>query len=165
MKFLLALLCFLAPLNVLAAGVEVGEEAPDFTLPSRSGGDLSLSSLRGQPVILNMWASWCSPCVKEMPLFDALHDRLDGVGTVLALNVDEQRAPAEALLSRGKLDLPVVWDEGHAVIKGWGPKKMPTTFVIDAAGVVVERLEGELTEEEIAGLEAKVRALKPPAAP
>ena len=142
-----------------AAPVITGVTAPNFVLPLRGGGELALDSLQGQPVVLNLWASWCAPCVHEMPLLDALHDRLDGVGVVVALNLDEQRAPAEALLVRDGLDLPVVWDEDRAAVTAWGPRKMPTTYIIDAAGLVVQRIEAGLSEEQIAEIEATVRGL------
>ncbi len=125
----------------------------------RGGGELTLDSLRGRPVVLNLWASWCAPCVHEMPLLDALHDRLDGVAVVVALNIDEQRAPAEALLARDGLDLPVAWDVDRTVVPTWGPRKMPTTWLIDADGVVVQRIEAGLDEGTIAQIEETVRAL------
>jgi len=160
-RLLLLAATLLVTIPASAGPVEVGAPGPDFTLPSTGDTTITLSALRGSPVVLNVWASWCGPCVDELPSLDALHDRLEGVGVVLALNVDEQRAPAEALLKRSGADLPVAWDTAHDVVQSWGPRKMPTTYLLDGQGVVVERIEGGLSAAQIADLEVRVRALVP----
>ena len=68
---------------------EVGARAPEFTLPTLDGDSMSLASYRGQVVLLNFWATWCPPCIREMPAMERVHRQLRERGfTVLAVNVD-----------------------------------------------------------------------------
>jgi peroxiredoxin len=126
--------------GMLAAPVGAGSAlppAPDFTLPARAGGDLSLSGLKGQVVLINFWATWCGPCRKEMPLLEQIYARYKGLGfTLLAVNVEEDSAGAEKWLKDTPVTFPVLFDRQNAVSKLYDVTAMPSTVIVDRKGQV-----------------------------
>ena len=115
----------------------VGAAAPDFASRSSSGRNVRLSELRGQVVLINFWASWCSPCRQELPLLSKIYTQYRDAGfTLLAVNVDDDRRDAEAMLRRLKLSFPTLFDSGKSVAKLYGVDTMPATLVIDRDGRV-----------------------------
>ena len=119
-------------------GQGVGRVAPEIVVDRVSGGDLALSSLRGKVVLLDVWASWCGPCKQELPMLDAIAGRLRKRGVeVLAVSVDQERENVDKFLgSRGKWHLTVAHDPKGAIADTFQPEKMPTSYVIDRAGVI-----------------------------
>lgn len=117
-----------------------GKNAPGFTLPAINGEEVSLADYRGRVVFLDFWASWCSPCKKELPELNAFLERYEGEPVVvLAVNVDKVRSHAEDFLAGlGGLDsdMVVVFDPAGGVISKYNALAMPTSFIIDAEGVV-----------------------------
>ena len=111
--------------------------APDFTLPARAGGDVSLAGLKGQVVLINFWATWCGPCRKEMPLLDQIYQRYKGLGfTLLAVNVEEDSAGAEHWLKDTPVTFPVLFDRQNRVSKLYDVSAMPSTVIVDRRGQV-----------------------------
>jgi peroxiredoxin len=109
--------------------------APDFTLKSRDGVNIKLSELRGQVVMVNFWASWCGPCRQEMPLLQQLFDRYQSLGfSLLGVNVDEDRAAADKMLSDVPVSFPILYDDRSKVSKQYQVKAMPTTIMVDRDG-------------------------------
>ena len=86
--------------------------APDFALPARDGGELRLSELRGQVVMINFWATWCGPCRQEMPHLQALYERYNSLGfTLLGVNVEDNPNGAKKWLEEnGPVTFPVLFD-------------------------------------------------------
>lgn len=137
--------------------------APDFTLPvfqaaggvGPEGSPLRLSSLRGRPVVLNFWASWCDTCPEEAPNLARLWDRYGKRGVVV-LGVNSQNDPpkARAFLSQYKLRFANVREGDDAVARRYGVAAMPETFLIDPDGMIrVLPIRGALNdaiEEQIA---------------
>jgi peroxiredoxin len=127
-------------LTVLVAPVAAGtgaDAAPDFTLPARSGGEVTLSSLRGQVVLINFWATWCAPCRTEMPLLEQIYQRYQKLGfTTLAVNVEEDSAGAEKWLKETQVSFPVLFDRVNAVSKLYSVTAMPSTVIVDRKGQV-----------------------------
>ena len=136
----------------------IGEPAPDITVAGFwDKKPIRLSSYRGKVVLLDIWASWCVPCKDELPALDAMANRLRGKGIeVVAVSVDEERPAAEAFVkTRKQWQLTLAHDPSGTVADRLQPTKMPTTYVIDAAGLVrhvnagyypgdVEKLEAQL---------------------
>lgn len=111
--------------------------APTFTLPSRSGDNVSLTQLKGKVVMLNFWASWCGPCRQEMPLLDQMHKRYSALGfTLVGVNVDQNSKDAEDWLSKTPVSFPVLFDRESKVSKLYDVSAMPSTVFIDRQGNV-----------------------------
>jgi len=127
----------IASAGVVAALPPVGKPAPDFAAKSDSGRNVRLSELRGQVVLINFWASWCSPCRQELPLLSKIYTQYRGAGfALLAVNVDDNRKDAESMLKRLGLKFPTLFDGNKKVAKLYGVDTMPATLVIDRDGRV-----------------------------
>ena len=135
------------------AGAVPGKLAPNFRFTSDEGEEFSLAELRGQPVIVNFWATWCGPCRAEMPDLQRVHDTLGDELTLLAVDLDETGEAVTAFFDEIGLALNVVIDDGRMVAdQGYGLFGVPSTYVIDADGVVVATKIGPYANiEEING--------------
>jgi peroxiredoxin len=112
------------------------EPTPDFQLPDAAGRMVSLSGQRGHPVLLNFWATWCPPCVDEVPSLEDLARRLDGTDLrMLAVSVDDDWSAIRRFFVKGSA-IGVLLDTSHDVPKKFGTEKYPETFLVDAAGRV-----------------------------
>jgi peroxiredoxin len=126
-----------AGMGTAAALPAIGAAVPDFALKSDSGRNVRLSELRGQVVLINFWASWCNPCRQELPLLNKIYAQYRAAGfTLLAVNVDDNRKDAEAMLKRLGLRFPTLFDGNKNVAKLYGVDTMPATLVIDRDGRV-----------------------------
>ena len=138
------------PVAGRSVGLQVGDVAPDFGFSSFDGERLLLSDLRGRPVLLNFWASWCIPCRKEMPLMElALREHAGDRLAVVAVNYGERIGPAEGFLERLNIELngfTFAYDPEQAVARRYGILGLPVTYFVDAQGVIIRVVPGELTE-------------------
>jgi peroxiredoxin len=144
-------------------GLKIGTPAPPFTLPVHGGGSVDLASLKGHVVVVNFWATWCPPCVAEMPSLDRLHRALSRDGlVVLGVSVDEDEPALAAFIEKGGLTLKVLRDPGATVAAGpYRTTGYPETFVIDAAGVIRETYVGPADWDTPEALDHFRRLLKP----
>jgi peroxiredoxin len=115
-----------------------GDLAPEFRLQKMDGSFVSLSELRGKVVMVHFWATWCPPCVEEIPTLDRLHHSLIGKDfEMLAVSVDEGGTEAVTpFIQKNRLDVPVLFDPGRDVAGQYGTYKFPETYIIDRQGVV-----------------------------
>ena len=116
-----------------------GFAAPDFTLDLLDGGQLTLSELRGHPVVLNLWASWCLPCRSEMPSIEqAYQDYKDAGLIVIGLNVTSQdsESDARAFVQEFGLTFPIVLDRDGSVQSRYLLLGLPSTYFIDQTGTI-----------------------------
>jgi peroxiredoxin len=125
-----------AELAELATAPEVGKLAPNFRLQTLDGQEIVLSDLRGRPVFLNFWATWCFPCVTEMPAMQRLADRYGEQIVVLGINTGEPADRARAFAANMEIRYPLVLDADTKVTEAYGVRAMPTSLFIDANGVV-----------------------------
>jgi peroxiredoxin len=122
-----------------------GGATPALVLRNPAGESLDLAQLRGKVVLVNFWATWCAPCVEEMPALARLRARLAPRGfEVLAVNQGEMPARVAAFVERTGLDLTILLDREKSVAKEWKVRALPTTFVVDAKGRIRLYAEGEL---------------------
>lgn len=149
--FSLACLSLLAacasPAFLSAPAPEVGALAPDFTLQTVSGDSLSLSDLRGQVVLINFWATWCGPCRLEMPAIQARYN--DGGFAVLAVNFDESAPQVQTFVDEFEITFPALLDPGGNVQELYRVRGYPTTFFVDADGVIRVVHIGGMSEEQL----------------
>lgn len=132
-----------------SASAWVGRPAPALTLPRLGDGALlSIESLRGRPVIVNFWASWCEPCVRELPALQTFAARHDGPADplVLAVNVGEEEATIRSFLDENDVsNLTVLLDRDMVAGDAWGARGLPMTFLLDPEGQVLAAQAGEIT--------------------
>lgn len=122
----------------------VNSKAPDFSLKDAYGKSLSLSSLKGKVVLVNFWATWCPPCKAEMPSMNRLYNEIRGRGfEVVAISTDNSLSTVKDFLARNRIDFPVLFDETKSVTRQYHVFSMPTTFLIDRSGMIVEKFYGE----------------------
>jgi len=120
----------------LAAG-EAPRAAPNFTLDTMGGGEMSLADLTGQVVMINFWATWCGPCRQEMPQLEALFQRYKDLGfTILGVNVEEDASGAGRFLGATPVSFPILLDPKSEVSERYQVVAMPSTVIVDRAGNV-----------------------------
>lgn len=141
--------------------IQVGEQAPEFGLADLDGNPVRLSDFRGQPVILNFWATWCAPCRQEMPEFQALYEQEQTAErdlTILALNREEEPADVrQYFYEEMGLSFTPLLDQTGAVANSYGVFNMPTTYFVNSDGVVAAVHRGPLTRELMDGYFAQTR--------
>jgi cytochrome c biogenesis protein CcmG/thiol:disulfide interchange protein DsbE len=137
----------------------VGRPAPAFDLQTLEGGRISLAELRGSPVVLNFWASWCIPCREEAPLLTAADAtyRADGL-RILGVVYQDSSENAGDFMARYGQTYPGLLDPDGRTAIDYGVFGIPETFFIDRAGVVRSRQVGAVTEAE---LKRKIEAILP----
>ena len=131
--------------------LELGQVAPTFTLPDLAGEQVSLDEARGKVIFVMFWASWCHPCMKEMPEVQATFEHYKSQGfQVVAVNFGESTATAQATADRFGLTFPVLMDRRGNVAAEYRVLGLPLSFFVDSEGIVRERIFGlTMTKEEI----------------
>ena len=148
---LLAALGLAAACDRGARPSQIGHPAPDFTVADGST-RIHLADYRGKVVLLNFWATWCAPCIQEMPSLEALHHAMPSVA-VLAVSVDEDAEAYSNFLVRRHIDLITVRDPGESAARLYHSEGWPETYIIDRQGVIRRKFIGpqEWESPEIVG--------------
>ncbi|MFN2389197.1 MAG: TlpA disulfide reductase family protein [Actinomycetota bacterium] len=142
-----ALLAF-GLLRSAPARLAPGAPAPAFSLPLLDGGTLSSSDLRGHPVVVNFWASWCEPCKEEAELLErAWRDYRDDGVVFVGVNIQDARDEAEAFVDRFDITYPIVRDETEALARKLAVYGIPETFFIDDEGLFLASIAGPARSE------------------
>ncbi|MGH1017520.1 thiol-disulfide oxidoreductase ResA [Bacillus mycoides] len=130
--------------------MQIGKEAPNFVVTDLEGKNIALKDLKGKGVFLNFWGTWCKPCEKEMPYMNELYPKYKEKGVeIIALDADETDIAVKNFVKQYDLKFPVAIDKGQKIIGTYGVGPLPTTFLIDKEGKVVEQIIGEQTKEQL----------------
>jgi cytochrome c biogenesis protein CcmG, thiol:disulfide interchange protein DsbE len=160
LRLVLALL--VAPLALSLAGcgdvpqgaVVVGSPAPDFAAPTLAGDTISLANLRGEVVLLNIWATWCAPCREEMPDLQWIEDEFgDREFRVIGVSIDQAHADGAVarFLEDHAIDFLVLRDPRSVSARRFRTIGVPESFLIDRQGVLAARWIGQVDRERVAG--------------
>lgn len=136
-----------------ASGSPLSLPAPG-TFPSRTADEFEgiLVGARGQPVVVNIWASWCAPCRTEMPLLQRAADTYSGRAVVLGIASKDAAEAAQAFLEDFDITYPNIFDVTGEIRVRLGLTAYPTTYVFDAAGTLRARVTGGISEQRLAAL-------------
>lgn len=157
--FLVGLLCAASATHANELKPYTGGETPALALPDLAGKHQDLARLRGRVVLINFWASWCPPCVHEMPSMQRLaHRWRDKPFALVAVNMGEDAKTVRAFVDKLKLDFPIWLDRDGAALKRWKVFAFPTSFVLDRHGRIRYALYGALDWETPETM-AKIAAL------
>ena len=119
----------------------VGRRAPDFTVRTAQGERRTLASYHGRVLILNFWATWCPPCLEEIPSLNRLHQRIQGLPvSILAISIDQNRKQYRKFLQDWKIGFATARDPSAAIMHRYGTKKIPETYIIGPHGRVKRKI-------------------------
>jgi len=118
--------------------------APDFTFPGLDGKMVRLSDYKGKVVLVNIWATWCPPCVDEMPSMEKLYQKLKGENfEILAVSIDEPGLKAVApFMKKSNLTFPALIDSEGTIKTVYGITAIPESFIIDKQGFLIKKIVG-----------------------
>lgn len=125
-----------------------GDDVSDVGITAADGSAASLGDMRGEPVVVNMWATWCKPCVKEMPAFDEVASSTDGV-RIIGVNVGDSAEDAAAFAADLGVGYEQFTDPDGALSSAFGVSGLPATAFIDEDGKVISVHQGAYTADEL----------------
>jgi len=136
------LLLVASPYSRQGEGSIVGNKANDFSF-QLNGKPAHLSDLRGKVVVLNFWATWCPPCVQEMPALSRLHQQIiSSGGMVLGISVDDDEAKFQKFLQDYQITFPNYRDSSKNIPASYGSFMYPETYIIDREGKIARKIIG-----------------------
>jgi|GEM_PF-1182057 len=138
----LSVVAFVHPVDRLALADDSLDDAdravPEFNLELLDGGNVDTSALQGKPWVVNFWATWCAPCIEEIPSMNTAWESLAPAGVgMLAINVGEPADAIESFMEKIPIDFPVALGDGARTLPNWEVKGLPTTLVIDRDGMIL----------------------------
>lgn len=150
------LCCVITSSKAQVVGVDVGDIAPEIELPDTKGNVVSLSSFRGALVLVDFWASWCGPCIKEQPALLKLHNAYPEKLFIYGVSMDTKKPLWTAAIAKGKLPWTNVSDLKYwssPVVSAYMLQSVPLNFLIDKNGIILAKnIHGKALEEMVKGL-------------
>lgn len=145
---LLVALAYVIGSSIQSRIVQVGDSAPNFTLPADNGSQMSLKDYKGKVVVLNFWAAWCAPCVQEAPSLAEFSKMMKDSGVVvLGVSVDRNPQMYTNFLKRFQVPYPNARDPQENISYSYGTYQFPESYIIDRNGKVARKFLG-LPERE-----------------
>lgn len=139
------------------AGIPNGAPAPDFELKTVDGQVYKLSDLKGRPVMLNFFATWCPPCRAEMPLLEETYKQYKDQGfVILAVNLNESDVAVTSFQQKMGITFPIVIDKGDHVSQAYDIVPLPTSYFVDKNGIVQGKWTGEIRKDQLMLLLKKI---------
>ena len=126
-----------------------GPAVPSDSMEAFTGGSVSLTDYAGTPMVVNFWASWCPPCIAEMPDLEAVHQMADGQVDFVGINTQDTPDRAAELAEQTAVTYDLVRDPDGGLFQAFGVFGMPSTFYVDADGLIVGRHTGLLTQQAL----------------
>jgi peroxiredoxin len=128
-----------------ARPLAVGDSAPNFSVPAFPSGSLDLKNYHGQIVVLNLWATWCPPCVEETPSLVQFAEKMRDHGVVvLSISVDEDQTALQDFIQRNQITYPVGRDPDRSLSARYGTSQFPETYILDRQGKLAEKVIGAI---------------------
>jgi peroxiredoxin len=140
----LAAACSGSRVPCLPGAVALDRPAPDIAVQDRAGQVHRLSDFRGRVVLVNFWATWCPPCIEEMPSMESLRKEIDETQLkILALSVDDSWEPVDAFLKQYPYGFGIYSDFDERVAGLFGTRMIPETYIVDKQGVILCKVIGD----------------------
>jgi thiol-disulfide isomerase/thioredoxin len=153
------LCCFITSSKAQVVGLEVGDIAPEIDLPDTKGNNIALSSLRGGLVLVDFWASWCGPCIKEQPELLKLYKTYEGKFDVYSVSMDTKKPLWLAAIAKQKLPWTQVSDLKYwksPVVNDYMLQSVPLNYLIDKNGIILAKnIHGNALNELVKSLLVK----------
>ncbi|MFM8321451.1 MAG: TlpA family protein disulfide reductase [Chloroflexota bacterium] len=130
------------------AKMESGTPADDFALPDLAGKTVRLSDFRGKVVVFNFWATWCGPCVEEMPIFERYQQQYPGF-VMIGIDTEETAEQVQAFLKTTSINYLILVDQQAEAAEQYRVQLLPTTIIVDANGEIRYRHYGVLSAEQL----------------
>jgi thiol-disulfide isomerase/thioredoxin len=147
------LCCVITSSKAQVVGVDIGDIAPEIDLPDTKGEKVALSSLRGTLVLIDFWASWCGPCIKEQPLLIKLHNAYPDKLSIYGVSMDTKKPLWTGAIAKAKLPWTNVSDLKYwqsPVIGDYMLQSIPLNFLIDKNGIILAKnIHGQALEDKI----------------
>ena len=128
-------------------GIEVGQAAPDFTFTDlTTGNTVKLSGLRDKPVFINFWATWCPPCVKELPHIQAKYEEYNDKMYFIAISVDDDQVEPVAFMRSKNYSFPAGYGNVNEIAQLYQLQAIPASYIIDTNGIIKAKVVGSMNE-------------------
>ena len=138
------------PGEAVPQGINQGAQARDFSLESLDGSNVSLGDYEGSVVLVNLWATWCSPCRAEIPDLEAAYQEYEGEGfVILGVNIEEPKETVAPFVQEFEMSYPVLLDKNGELMKIYRAQGLPMSFIVDVDGVIQVRHMGYLTGDQL----------------
>lgn len=137
------------PAATAASAQTAVQKAPDFGFTYLNGTAGNLKELQGKPVFLNFWATWCPPCVGEMPHFETLYPKYKDRINFIAVSVDDEQADAKAFVAQRKFTFPAAHADAQKIIQKYNIQGIPASYLLDAEGNIIATSIGAMDEKTL----------------